>query len=70
MHFASEAVFVLKLLCGWYCEHYGAFELTPSPARELVLVEVCELVDEYPLAAYLVGCARMVTLKRSVCVLR
>lgn len=29
--------FVLKLLCGWYCEHYGAFQLTPSPARELAL---------------------------------
>lgn len=66
----QRLIFVLKLLCGWYCEHYGAFELTPSPARELVLVEVWELVDEYPLAAYLVGCARMVTLKRSVCVLR
>lgn len=60
--------FVLKLLCGWYREHYGAYELTPTPTQELALVEVCELVDEYPLAAYLVGCVRMVTLKRSTCV--
>ena len=60
--------FVLKLLCGWYCEHYGAFQLTPSPARELALVEISELVDEYPLAAYVVGGVRMVTLKRSISV--
>lgn len=59
---------VLKLLCGWYSEHYGAYELTPSPTRELVLVEVGELIDEYPLAAYLAGCVRMLTLKRSICV--
>lgn len=39
--------FVLKLLCGWCWEHYGAFQLTPSPARELALVEISELVDEY-----------------------
>lgn len=38
--------------------------------QELALVEVSELVDEYPLASYLVGCARMVTLKRSICVLK
>ena len=62
--------FVLKLLCGWYCEHYGAFQLTPSPVRELAVVEVSELVDEYPLAAYVVGGVRMVTLKRSICVYR
>ena len=61
---------MLKLLCGWYSEHYGAFELTPCPTRELALVEVCELVDEYPLAADLVGCGWMVTLKRAICVLR
>jgi len=59
---------VLKLLCGWYCEHYGAFQLTQSPARELALVEISELLDEYPLAAYVVGGVRMVTLKRSICV--
>ncbi|XP_062864458.1 uncharacterized protein LOC134326197 [Trichomycterus rosablanca] len=62
--------FVLKLLCGWYCEHYGAFQLTPCPVRELAVVEVSELVDEYPLAAYVVGGVRMVTLKRSICVFR
>ncbi|XP_016362900.1 uncharacterized protein LOC107704484 [Sinocyclocheilus anshuiensis] len=40
----------------------GAYELTPSPAQELALVEVCELVDEYPLAAYLVGqCSKTMT---------
>lgn len=58
----------LKLLCGCYCEHYGAFQLTPSPVREIAVVEVSELVDEYPLAAYVVGGMRMVTLKRSICV--
>lgn len=60
--------FVLKLLCGWFCEHYGAFQLTPSPAREFRLVEIAELVDEYPLAAYVVGGVKMVTLKRAICV--
>lgn len=62
--------FVLKLLCGWYSEHYGAFQLSVSPARELPLVEIFDLVDAYPLAAYLVGGVRMVTLKRSICVLK
>lgn len=60
--------FVLKLLCGWFCEHYGAFQLTPSPSREFTLVEISELVDEYPLAAYVIGGVKMVTLKRAICV--
>ena len=59
--------FVLKLLCGWYREHYGAYEMTPSLTQGIALVEVSELSDEYPLAAYLVGCVRMVNLKRSIC---
>ena len=65
--FNQRLFFVLKLLCGWYEEHYGAYELTPSPTQGLALVEVSELIDEYPLVAYLVGCVRMVTLRRSIC---
>lgn len=66
--YSRDNFFVLKLLYRWFCEHYGAFQLTPSPARELSLVEIAELVDEYPQAAYVVGGVNMLTLKTAICV--
>ena len=32
--------------------------------REVALIEHGELLDDYPLAAYSVGCLRLVSLKR------
>lgn len=65
----SEKLFlIVQMLCGWYTEHYRAFELSSSPARELKLVAVTELSDSYPLADYMVGANRMVTLKRHILV--
>lgn len=62
----EELFLFLKLLCGWYNEHYRAFELSVSPARELKLVAITELCDPYPLADYFIGSSRMVTLKRHI----
>jgi len=55
---------IVKKLTSWYRDHYRAFELHPT--RELALVELKELSDQYPLAEYRVGSLRMVTLKRFV----
>ncbi len=55
---------IIRKLSSWYREHYRAYELHPT--RELALVNVKELADQYPLADYKVGSMRMVTLKRFV----
>lgn len=57
--------FVLKGLCGWYREHYRAFELTSSPSREIFFIELSELADDYPLADYKVGGLSLVSLKKT-----
>lgn len=57
---------IVKVMCGWYSEHYRAFELSLSPSREIKLVALSELTDPYPLACYAVGSSRMVTLKRHI----
>ncbi|XP_051813199.1 uncharacterized protein LOC127536542 isoform X3 [Acanthochromis polyacanthus] len=57
---------IVRVLCAWYIEHYRAFELRLSPAREVKLLALSELTDAYPLAAYMVGSSRMVTLKRHI----
>lgn len=56
----------MKVLCGWFIEHYRAFELSLPPSREIKLVALSELTDMYPLADYMVGMSRMVTLKRHI----
>lgn len=58
--------FIVKRLSGWYREHFRAFELSASPVRETVLVELGDLADDYPLADYVVGSLRLVTLKRYI----
>ncbi len=58
--------FVLKGLCGWYREHFRAFELTSSPSREIFFRELSELADGYSLADYKVGGLRLVSLKRQI----
>lgn len=63
----NEMLFlIVKVLCGWYTEHYRAFELSLSPSREVKLVALSELTDLYPLASYMVGPSHMVTLKRQI----
>lgn len=57
---------IVKVLCGWYNEHYRAFELSMSPSREIKLLALSELCDTYPLADYMIGPIRMVTLKRHI----
>lgn len=58
--------FMVKRLCGWYSEHYRAFELTACPTKDTDLIELSDLADDYPLADYFVGSLRMVTLKRHI----
>lgn len=62
----EELFLIVKMLCGWYSAHYRAFELSSSPSREIKLVALSELTDTYPLADYIVGSSRMVTLKRHI----
>lgn len=62
----EELVLIVKVLCGWYNAHYRAFELSLSPSREIMLVALNELADTYPLADYIIGSNRMVTLKRHI----
>lgn len=58
--------FIMRRLGGWYREHFRAFELSASPTREMFFVEHEDLADDYPLADYMVGPLRLVTLKRQV----
>lgn len=64
----EELFLIVEVLCGWYSEHYTAFELSLSPSRETKLVALSELSDSCPLADYLVGSSRMVTLKSHICI--
>lgn len=64
----EKLCFVVKDVCAWYREHYSGFELSASPTREVALIELGDLVDPYPLVAYMVGGLRMVMLKRFVIV--
>lgn len=58
--------YIVKKLCGWYREHYRAFELSTAPTRTFSLVTLSELSDIYPLIDYKIGSSRMVTLKRHI----
>lgn len=58
--------YIVRELCGWYKEHYRAFELSPAPTKTFTLVTLCELLDTYPLVDYKIGSARTVTLKRHI----
>lgn len=60
--------FLVRGVCAWYREHYGGFELSASPTREVALIEVGDLEDPYPLVEYIVGGLRMVMLKKFVIV--
>lgn len=62
----ENLLFIVKVLLGWYNEHYRAFELNLSPSREVKLLALSELTNTYPLAAYMVGCNCIVTLKRHI----
>ena len=64
----NELLLIVRVLCGWYTDHYRAFEITPSPTREIKLVHIKDLGDIYPLADYIVGSSRMVALKRHIVV--
>lgn len=58
--------FIVKEFSAWYWEHFRAFQLCPT--SEVILIPLCDLVDQYPLADYRVGGQRMVTLKRFICI--
>ena len=59
-------IFIIKKLDAWYLEHYRAYDLVISASKQLQLVGVQELTDPYPLAHYMVGGRRFVSLKRYI----
>ncbi|KAL6457318.1 hypothetical protein MHYP_G00342810 [Metynnis hypsauchen] len=60
----DNPIFIVRGVCAWYREHYGGFELSESPTREVGLIELGDLEDPYPLVEYIVAGLRMVILKR------
>lgn len=60
----DNLAFIAKKMCSWYQEHFRAFELVPT--LEICLICHNELKDPYPLADYMVGGVRMITLKRHI----
>lgn len=62
----EELIFILKKVDAWYLEHYRAYGLVISSPKELRLVGVDELTDPYPLAHYIVGGQRLISLKRYI----
>ncbi|KAK0144205.1 hypothetical protein N1851_017432 [Merluccius polli] len=59
-------IFIVKKLDAWYLEHYRSYALVMSTTRQLRLVEAHELTDSYPLAHYMVGGRRLISLKRYI----
>ena len=62
----ERLIFIVKKWDAWYLEHYRAYDLVISTARELSLVGVHELTDPYPLAHYMVDGRRLISLKRYI----
>ena len=62
----NTLIFICKEIASWYREHYRAFEIQSSSATEIVLAELSELIDDYPLIDYNCGSRQMVTLKRYI----
>lgn len=60
----SDLNFIVKLLNSWYYEHFRGFVLEHT--GKITLLQIKQLSDTYPLAAYCVGGKRMVTLKRHI----
>ena len=58
--------FLAPTLVAWYKEHVRSYELQSSSTRALHLVNIEELNDYYPLAAYTINAKRMVTQKRFI----
>ncbi|KAA8580464.1 hypothetical protein FQN60_005999, partial [Etheostoma spectabile] len=58
-------IFIVKKLNAWYLEHYRSYALVMS-STQLRLVGVHELTDPYPLAYYMVGGQRLISLKRYI----
>ncbi|OON91157.1 MAG: hypothetical protein ATN32_02455 [Candidatus Epulonipiscium fishelsonii] len=59
-------IFIVKKLDAWYLEHYRAYDLVLPTTRELKLVGPHELTDPYPLAHYMIGGRRLISLKRYI----
>lgn len=57
--------FIVKTFSGWYDEHLRSYYLQSS--GDVRLVELKELGDWYPLAAYCLGKKLVVTLKHHIC---
>lgn len=55
-----------KKLDAWYLGHYRAYDLVIYATKQLQLVGVQELTDPYPLAHYMVGGRRIISLKRYI----
>lgn len=51
--------YIVKRLCAWYSEHHRAFEILACPTKDIDLIELSDLADDYPLADYFVGSLRM-----------
>lgn len=64
----DNPIFIVRGVCAWYREHFGGFELSDLPTREVGLIELGDLEDPYPLVEYIVAGLRMVILKRFVIV--
>lgn len=66
----DNLIFIVKQLCGWYFEHYRAYDLKTVPGKEVELVAPHKLHDAYPLSDYIIGGVHLVTLKRYIHVRR
>ena len=51
----NTLIFICRRLALWYREHYRAFEIQSYSEREIVVAELNELTDNYPLVDYNCG---------------
>ncbi|KAK0148560.1 putative nuclease HARBI1 [Merluccius polli] len=58
----NTLIFICRRLASWYREHYRAFEIQSYSERQIVVAELNELTDNYPLVDYKCGTWRMINL--------
>lgn len=62
----TEIMFVCHKMTAWYCEHLRSYQLVCNEVPSLVVVQMSDLNDVFPLSAYRVQGEFMVTLRRYV----
>lgn len=62
----NTLIFICRKLATWNKEHYRTLEIQTSSGTEIMLAELSELIDDYPLIDNKCRTYQMVTFKRYI----